>query len=195
MWQPRSEVLDGARGRRLTVDGPAGPLSWADMLRGWRALPELRSLFGQALAAVPYGAIHWETPPLTDADLERPFECVCLDGPTLAATRADARDFGEHFERAAPEQQVLCFPNLGGDALLVAPCPRAPAAVYAHLASFLRGAPEAQQHALWRAVAEAVEQRLGPDPLWLNTAGLGVLWLHVRVDSRPKYYRHAPYAV
>ncbi len=25
-------------------------------------------------------------------------------------------------------------------------------------------------------------------------AGLGVAWLHIRLDDRPKYYRHAPYA-
>ena len=35
--------------------------------------------------------------------------------------------------------------------------------------------------------------RLGGKPVWLSTAGLGVGWLHVRLDDRPKYYRHAPY--
>jgi len=33
----------------------------------------------------------------------------------------------------------------------------------------------------------------GAGPPWVSTAGMGVPWLHVRLDTRPKYYRHAPY--
>ena len=50
------------------------------------------------------------------------------------------------------------------------------------------------QHALWRTVGEAVSERITDRPLWLSTAGGGVAWLHVRLDSRPKYYGHTPYA-
>ena len=32
-------------------------------------------------------------------------------------------------------------------------------------------------------------------PLWLNTSGAAVAWLHVRLDSSPKYYRHREYAM
>ncbi len=34
---------------------------------------------------------------------------------------------------------------------------------------------------------------IGHTPLWLSTAGGGVAWLHVRLDSRPKYYGYSPY--
>jgi len=48
--------------------------------------------------------------------------------------------------------------------------------------------------AIWRAVVETAETWLGRgDRLWISTAGLGVTWLHVRIDSSPKYYTHAPY--
>ena len=30
-------------------------------------------------------------------------------------------------------------------------------------------------------------------PTWVSTAGGGVAWLHVRLDSAPKYYTHRPY--
>ncbi len=36
-------------------------------------------------------------------------------------------------------------------------------------------------------------QRIGAMPVWLSTAGAGVSWLHVRLDTRPKYYHHGPY--
>ncbi len=35
--------------------------------------------------------------------------------------------------------------------------------------------------------------RVGDRPTWLSTAGHGVAWLHVRLDTRPKYYRYTPY--
>ena len=28
---------------------------------------------------------------------------------------------------------------------------------------------------------------------WLNTSGLGVYWLHMRIDDTPKYYRYNKY--
>jgi len=40
-----------------------------------------------------------------------------------------------------------------------------------------------------------VRQRLGERRLWISTAGGGVAWLHVRLDSSPKYYGFRPYAV
>ena len=30
--------------------------------------------------------------------------------------------------------------------------------------------------------------------VWMSTSGLGVYWLHVRLDSRPKYYQFAEFA-
>jgi hypothetical protein len=40
-----------------------------------------------------------------------------------------------------------------------------------------------------------MQQRVSASPLWLSTAGMGVSWLHLRLDSRPKYYRHRSYAI
>ena len=38
-----------------------------------------------------------------------------------------------------------------------------------------------------------LQAALSEKPLWLSTAGGGVAWLHLRIDSRPKYYSHRPY--
>lgn len=40
-----------------------------------------------------------------------------------------------------------------------------------------------------------MQQNLNDAPIWLNTAGAGVPWLHIRLDSRPKYYRYQPYTL
>jgi hypothetical protein len=47
--------------------------------------------------------------------------------------------------------------------------------------------------ALWIEVAEVHDGAMGEEPRWLSTSGLGVFWLHVRLDQRPKYYAHTPY--
>ena len=68
---------------------------------------------------------------------------------------------------------------------------------YSDFASFVRGAPPNQQLSLWGEVGKQVQHRLtmsAPDsPLWLSTEGSGVPWLHIRLDSRPKYTKHASY--
>jgi hypothetical protein len=83
--------------------------------------------------------------------------------------------------------------NLGGDAILIVPCPVAEPSAYGHLAAFVRLAPERQRQALWQSVGEAMARRVGARPVWLSTAGAGVSWLHVRLDDRPKYYGYGPY--
>jgi hypothetical protein len=136
-----------------------------------------------------FGAYCWECPPVTEANLSVPFECVFVSSSSLARMGTDPDAFAEHFR---PDCDVVTFENLGGDATLVAPCPEGNAN-FAHLGSFTATASAEHQDALWRAVGEALASRIGPRPLWLSTAGHGIAWLHVRLDSRPKYYRHAPY--
>jgi hypothetical protein len=50
-----------------------------------------------------------------------------------------------------------------------------------------------ENHALWRTVGKTLQERIAEQPVWLSTAGGGVSWLHVRLDSRPKYYGYHPY--
>jgi hypothetical protein len=77
--------------------------------------------------------------------------------------------------------------------MLVVPRPLAEASAYTHVARFFRFAPRAQQDELLRVLGTVVPTMLSDRPLWLSTAGLGVAWLHVRLDSRPKYYRFDRY--
>ena len=70
---------------------------------------------------------------------------------------------------------------------------------YAHLASFIRNSPNSQANLLWQKVAEEINLKLNtPDffqKMWISTSGLGVAWLHVRLDSVPKYYNWEPYQI
>ncbi|MFT5459559.1 MAG: hypothetical protein ACI9K2_006074 [Myxococcota bacterium] len=164
-------------------------LTVAQVVHTWRkdAAPWV-----DVLRATPFDACFWELPALTASRLDRPFECVLLDSPALAAAVPDSRAFAEHWTDAP----TATFTNLGGDAGLVAPTPTpAPGRAYPHLLAFHRLAPDDAVQALWAAVAAAVDDRVTgrAAPMWLTTSGLGVPWLHVRLDDRPKYVQHAPY--
>ena len=145
------------------------------------------------IAKAPFPACYWETPPVSTATFDQQFEFVLVDSSQLRDVRADSVTFAGHFESSGASDNVVSFWNLGNDAMLVAPCPLEHDSPYAHLADFTRNAPLEQQHALWKRVGIEVDKQLSDRPLWLSTAGTGIFWLHVRLDSRPKYYTYQSY--
>jgi hypothetical protein len=192
MWEAQSETLQpGCVRMRAQVGGR--PLSYAEAIERWTDDERFRDWFAGLLVDAPFEAYCWETPAVTRSNLDRHFEWVLVDVPALARLRPDPESFAEPFARCESGDGVAAFSNLGGDAFLIAPLPLGAASRYSHLASFVRSAPRSQCHALWQTVGTAIEQHLGDAPLWVSSAGLGVSWLHVRLDTRPKYYRFAPY--
>jgi uncharacterized protein DUF6940 len=189
MWSARIEKLSCASIFR--VEHRHRPIGFADVLQRWQDDVVFREFFIALLADAPYSAFRWETPPVTSSSADRPFEFALLDSPELES-EPDPDAFAEHF-RSTADDGVISFPNLNHDAILVVPRPLGHSSAYGHIAGFLREAPEAQKHSLWRLVGKLMEDRLGSTPVWLSTAGAGVPWLHVRLDQRPKYYSHAPY--
>lgn len=193
MWEAVREVLEPGRVIRIVLRQGSRPLPVAAVAELWQRDAAFRVFFNRLLADAPFAAYFWEMPPLTCANRVRPFECIVANSPALAGVAPDATVFAGLFRTACRDEPVIAFPNLGGDALLVTPCPRTPSAAYPHLAAFVRHAPEDQRHALWRLLGSVIAGRLGERPLWVSTSGLGVYWLHVRLDSRPKYYTYRPY--
>lgn len=182
MWRlRRTEKTD----RFMRFESPA---TWAETLSALAADAAAHRAIDDAIVAAPYRALRFETPAVTRSSLGRPFEFVLVDSPGLDRP-ADPSAFVSHFTG----EPVVTFANLGADATLVVPAPEGPDVAYPHLAAFIREAAVPQIDALWRSIAEAMLARVDDRPVWLNTAGAGVPWLHVRLDDRPKYYRHAPY--
>jgi len=137
----------------------------------------------------PFTSYFWEHPPLTSSSFNRGAEFAMIDAPILDNMRPDTEAFRSHFAG----EEVATFRNLGGDAILIAPSPDESTRTYPHLAAFLQKAPARQVRELWRSVGRAVCDALSDQPIWLSTSGLGVAWLHIRLDSSPKYYQHQPY--
>ena len=165
------------------------PVSYDTVLKLWESDSEFILWFSQQLAQSPFEAFRWETPVLTQETRNRDFECVLVDAPRFVTRRTHRDAFSQYFN----QELVVSFPNLSGDGLMIVPCPTIEEDIYGHLASVLRHAPEDQIIALWKEVGARARQSLNDRPKWLNTAGGGVAWLHVRLDSRPKYYHYMPY--
>ncbi|MBX3058979.1 MAG: hypothetical protein KF770_21135 [Anaerolineae bacterium] len=191
MWQTSRESEWNGRVHKIIVSDSQSRLKFSDVLRLLRESADFRSYLTTQLSNTPFTAFRWETPPVTLASVDQEFECVVLDSPGIART-PDVRAFSSYFD-THPGEDVAVFPNLGNDAVMIVPCPIAADSTYGHFAAFLRNAPEHQQHALWKAIGQAMAERLSDQTVWLNTAGGGVSWLHVRLDSRPKYYHYSPY--
>lgn len=91
---------------------------------------------------------------------------------------------------ASVDGDVATFGNLGGDARLIVPKSIRHGDKFGHARDFFRHAGEAQQINLLRQASSVVIDRSSHARAWLNAAGAGVPWFHLRVDSTPKYYRY-----
>ena len=181
------EVLVDCNGARAT---------WAEVLAGLQDAddPSLRGGLQDALAAAPFSAFFWETSPVVPTEMDRLFGCVLVESQELSMMKADPEPFARHFVR--PDGPAIrSFANIGRDALLVVPFPVGTPAVYAHIASFMRHGDAAQVDALWRRTGRVLAGRIKREsrPVWVSTSGLGVSWLHIRLDRKPKYFTWEPF--
>jgi hypothetical protein len=160
--------------------------------------------FLDVLRKNPYQAFFFETRPVQASNASsKVFEFVLVDAPALhqfATRKPSPEAFAAQFRKCS--QQACSFPSLGGDATLVAPKPPPEAeatsklAVFSHLAVFCREASSDVVSSTWKLAIQVYQQELEKQSsrrLWFSTSGMGVAWLHFRVDQRPKYYTYATY--
>lgn len=189
MWDVETTEIDNGRKYRLLSGGKLCRFN-----RFFELLSDDKSFaawYSSVLADYPADAFYWELPPLTRAVMDCPAEFVLVDAPSLAGLEPDGSPFADRFSDGG--EDIAVFPNLGRDATMIVPAPRGATSAYPHIAKFLREAPGDQIGSLWRRTSRVLKDTLSDQPVWLSTAGGGVAWLHLRIDSRPKYYSHLPY--
>merc|ERR1719282_1845060 len=117
------------------------PLTWRQAISDLQEASSapLARLLSTVLQKAPFEAFFWECAPVSRSGNEN-FEFVIMDAPALRLLHADPRPFSEHLDILSGQPVARAFPNLGGDALLVAPANATNwPADYTHLAAFLRG--------------------------------------------------------
>ncbi|MFZ9740017.1 MAG: DUF6940 family protein [Prochlorotrichaceae cyanobacterium] len=196
MFDSKMDILESDRITRYVLTRDGSVLTYAQVLDLWQEDSAFRAYYTHLLAESPYAGYRWETPALSHSTATQPFQFVLLNTPRFASRKTDHMTYAAYFTTDNEDYEdhgIVLFPSLRGDATLIVPSPRTEVEAYGHLAAFMRYGPKAQQDAFWRRIAIAVQARLGSTPLWLNTAGGGVAWLHGRIDCRPKYYGYSPY--
>lgn len=148
--------------------------------------------YNQLMADSSFDSFFWENRPVTKHTLDELYECTLVKSRRLSGVQPDSSTFDFYF---SPDSDVVTFPNLGGDARLIVPCPDSdtPESVYTQIGSFIRNAPEHQVSNFWQRVGQEMLDHIQQEPRWLSTSGLGVYWLHARIDSVPKYYQTEAY--
>jgi hypothetical protein len=185
MWQHQKSTIPNGEKYTITTNGSV--LSYATVLWLWRDSDAFRQFFIELLQQIPYQAYRWETPAVSSLRQDIEFAFVVISDRSLIRPPSP-QAFADYLD-ASP---VVAFDNIGRDARLIVPTPHNDLN-YCHLGDFMRNAPDQQKHALWQKVGEVMLESLNDKPLWLNTAGTGVPWLHVRLDQWPKYYLHQPF--
>jgi hypothetical protein len=193
MFDATTELLLNGRAARYRVHSNGSPVSHGEALDLLRNDGGFRSYLTELLNQSAYTAFRWETPHIQTTTRSRDFEFVLLDNPSFTNRQTDAGTYRSYFAAKHDENGIVTFANLSGDAMLIVPSPRTSEDAYGHFASFLRKAPVSQIDALWQKIGDVVLGMVSDRPLWLSTAGGGVAWLHVRIDSTPKYYGYSPY--
>ena len=167
------------------------------------------------LQNLPYEGYYFECPPVNSQNFDqKSFEFVIVKSSTLQFRRAEKEDFKDYFTE---DEKVLAvgFENLGKDAFLIAPNPWSTSKldIYSHLGSFMKKGSKGnfsiffiikpyissiteQLKGFWKLASkiflEEIKRKASKN-IWLSTAGDGVAWLHLRMDTRPKYYQYVPY--
>lgn len=154
---------------------------------------EFRDFYISILKGSSFDAFFWENPPVTKLNIKQAYEFVLVHSSQLSKVSADLKPFLKQFGSNQTSRSVIAFENLGRDAELIVPCPVVAESEYAHFSAFVKNAPKDQAHELFVVLANSLKSKIGKKPLWVSTSGLGVYWLHIRLDMRPKYYSFQPY--
>ncbi len=188
----RAEIDYSEDGDYQTVrfDWTGDTLTFREVFQLWQTSAAFTDFYASLLRRCEYDGYVWEMPEISEVTIDQPFEYTITEAG-LFFPSADASPFAQHMS-AAGEGDMIDFPNLGGDAHLIVPVATG-GSDFRDMKRFLANADPAQIASLWRRAGEEMLARLGPDPIWLSVNGAGVAWLHLRLDSWPKYYVHMPY--
>lgn len=186
----KQEALRDYKGYKYTLVQNEKVLAFDEVIHLWSDSPEFKEFYSNILKDSEFDAYFWEHPALKKTSLKKDYQFVLINSNVLAKVKVDILSFRKKFTK---DSNITSFSNLGGDAVLVVPNPVGDQEDYTHLAKFIRNAPSNQVAELWTNLSVEINKALTTEPKWLSTSGLGVYWLHLRIDNRPKYYQYLNY--
>jgi len=189
MWQYAEQKI-GSDISKYIITQKGTVITYAEATNLLWTSKEFRFFFVELLRLSSYEAYFWEVRPIILDTSNEKFEFVLVNSPLLSKITADNSPFVKYFSQG---KYVTSFFNLNGDAKLIVPIEIDNSDNYSHIANFVRYAPFDQVDIFWQKVGEEINNSVERNIKWVSTSGLGVHWLHVRIDTKPKYYSYLPY--
>lgn len=182
--------------KTFTVKGLQGVtykynVSYGDFLANHRVYLDS---FLARLRACSFEGFLVEIPGVSKSTLAtKQFEFSLINYPVLGTdTKPDTSSFRNQLYG---KRGVVVFPNKTASSLLVVPANTQ--RNFSTIKAFTVNAPLREQEDFWSTVWSTLQSVLTKaEPrkcFWVSTHGLGVAWLHVRIDTEPKYYTHEVY--
>lgn len=166
-------------------------LSNADLVSLLKLNREFRILYNSAINSTNFDAFYWEHPVIGLETINHSYRCAIIESSSLSKVKANFTPFSDKFDS---NSIVVSFSNLKNDAILLVPNPHVVDDFsLSSIAEVVRSNNESLIDELWRRVGESVEKTYSFRDVYLSTAGNGVYWCHIRLDSRPKYYKNSHY--
>ncbi len=178
------------QGARCQFTRNGSKLSFNEIFHLWQSTEHIEHYLS-GIKNLGFDQFYWEHPALTEEIVHLPYECMLVKTDHFNHRTVDTTSFSAYLQR---DESVAVFDNLGRNARLVVPTLKSHEENYKHFGAFLNFAPTIQISDLFNAVACSILEELHKGKtIWLSTAGLGVIWLHIRLDTVPKYYKTKTY--
>jgi hypothetical protein len=162
--------------KKKVVPAAASAKTWTEVIKDWKKgenLPQIKS------------SVFWETSRIHSGGESEFIQKVKPATKHLPMKmRADSTAFRKYLDGATTPVK---FSNLDKSAVLVSPPDNGKN--FSHIATFYKNSTAQEKKDLWKKVAKAAEKEMkkGKD-VFVSTHGTNVPWLHVRIESKPKYY-------
>ncbi len=170
------------------VDRQGAPFGWEQLALALAEDGDFCGLWNRTWAALPFD-FEWKPVPIHPYTAKtHPFFAIAFPARFRPA---DPHDFQRYLQALKPEELTATFDNFSGDAQLLVPKDTGD---YGHIAAFCRQAQPKMWQDVWQQVGVICMAAIAHEtPLWCNTHGHGVPWLHIRFDSRLKYAAFPPH--
>jgi hypothetical protein len=163
--------------------------------------PEFRAFCTYVMGLIPFDQYYWYMGKINNTESFKFFikkwksknTVITPDGEEIV--KEDLTSFKEHLDKIPFNKDTTIFTNKNADAYLMIPkyYPNK-TNTYSTIANFMKYAPKKQINNFWKDIGnEALlltSKKYGP--IYINTHGDGVSYLHVRFDFKYKYLNWMP---
>ena len=185
-----NSILNNSNIIKIKIYKDSIMVTWDQILYLWKNSNKFIKFFIDLIKSTQFDNFFWECPPINLKNIQyQNFECYIINSNNNFGKASD-NSFKSYFNEN-PSKKIISFYNPSRSCLLIVPCPleEIEKNCYLNISTFIKHAPKPQIYILWKQISTLLKKQLKNNHhIWLNTHGLGVPWLHVRLDTIPKYY-------